>query len=189
MAKKATKNRSNFLGFRLSEEILDKLDLVAKQQNKTRGLVAKEAIEQWLNREIFNQTNEMIIISKPIFSELLSKLDTEDLNVIAKDFSILFSNIMKFLIAKPMNDETLKAYGASSISFFGKGGLKWVNTLDIQVQNNLFILKALHDLDESFSNFFTLFYKNLLFEYFDLDFQEKIEEKTSNLIHLEFKFK
>ena len=64
MAKKKSKKKSNFLGFRLSEEILDNLDLIAKQQNKTRGLIAKDAIEQWLNLEIFNQTNQMIMISK-----------------------------------------------------------------------------------------------------------------------------
>jgi len=48
MAKKKPK-KSNFLGFRLSEEILESLDLIAKQQNKSRGMVAKEAIEQWIN--------------------------------------------------------------------------------------------------------------------------------------------
>ena len=46
MAKKKPKKKSNFLGFRLSEEILDRLDLIAKQQNKSRGLIAKDAIER-----------------------------------------------------------------------------------------------------------------------------------------------
>ena len=67
MAKKQTKRKSNFLGFRLSEEVLDSLDLIAKQQNKSRGIVAKEAIEQWITLELFNQTNQMFLISKNIF--------------------------------------------------------------------------------------------------------------------------
>jgi len=187
MAKKAKK--SNFLGFRLSEEILNKLDLLAKQDNKTRGLVAKDAIEQWLNLELFNQTNEMIMISKTVFSKILSRLDEEDLNVIAKDSVDLFSNIMKFLVAETMNDETLKAYATFSINFFGKNGLKWFNTLDIQIQDNKYLFRGLHDLDEIFSNFFSRFYKYLLSEYFNLDFVIIMEEKTSNLIHLEFNLK
>ncbi len=187
MAKKSKK--SNFLGFRLSEKILHKLDLLAKQDNKTRGLVAKDAIKQWLNLELFNQTNEMIMISKTVFSKILSRLDEEELNMIAKDSADLFSNIMKFLVAKTMNDETLKAYATISINFFGKNGLKWFNTLDIQIQDDIYIFRGLHDLDEIFSNFFTKFYKYLLLEYFNLDFITKMEEKTSNLIHLEFKLK
>ena len=189
MAKKQLNKKSNFLGFRLSEEVLNKLELIAKQENKTRGLVAKEAIEQWLNLELFNQTNEMIMISKSIFSKTLSKLDDASLDIIAKDFADLFSDIMKFSTAKPMNEETLKSYISFLINFFGKNGLKWFNTLDIKSQDNMFLLRGLHDMDEVFSKFFTKFYKYLLSEYFDLDFFPKIEEKTSNLIHLEFNLK
>jgi len=187
MAKKQLNKKSNFLGFRLSEEVLNKLELIAKQENKTRGLVAKEAIEQWLNLELFNQTNEMIMISKSIFSKTLSKLDDASLDIIAKDFADLFSDIMKFSTAKPMNEETLKSYISFLINFFGKNGLKWFNTLDIQSRGNSFIFRGLHDMDEVYSNFFTKFYKYLLSDYFELEFTTKIEEKTSNLIHLEFK--
>jgi predicted DNA-binding protein len=187
MTKKTPKKKSNFLGFRLSEEVINKLELIAKQQNKTRGLVAKDAIEQWLNLELFNQTNEMIMISKSIFSKILSKLEDSSLEGIANDFADLFSDIMKFSTAKPMNEDTLKSYIDYLINFFGKNGLKWFNTLDIQARDNYFIFRGLHDMDEVYSNFFTKFYKFLLSEYFDLEFTTKIEEKTSNLIHLEFK--
>ncbi len=189
MAKKQIKKKSNFLGFRLSEEVINKLELIAKQENKTRGLVAKDAIEQWLNLELLNQNNSMIMISKSIFSKILSKSDDLTLDIIAKDFADLFSDIMKFSTAKQMNEETLKSYTAFIINFFGKNGLKWFNTLDIQTQDNSFIFRGLHDMDEGYSNFFTIFYKYLLSEYFDIEYTTKIEEKTSNLIHLEFKIK
>jgi len=173
MTKKQIKKKSNFLGFRLSEEIIDKLELIAKQENKSRGLVAKDAIEQWLNLELFNQTNEMIMISKSIFSKILSKLDEITLDIIAKDFADLFSDIMKFSTAKPMNEDTLKSYTIFLINFFGKNGLKWFNTLDIQTHDNSFIFRGLHDMDEIYSNFFTKFYKYLLSEYFDLELLQK----------------
>lgn len=189
MTKKPLKKKSNFIGFRLSEEVINKLELIAKQENKTRGLVAKDAIEQWLNLELFNQTNEMIMMSKTIFSKILSKLDDISLDIIAEDFADLFSDIMKFSTAKPMNEETLKSYTAFLIKFFGKNGLKWFNTLDIQTRDNSFIFRGLHDMEEVYSNFFTKFYKFLLSKYFELEFTTKIEEKTSNLIHLEIKLK
>ncbi|MFX1371757.1 MAG: CopG family ribbon-helix-helix protein [Promethearchaeota archaeon] len=189
MTKKITKKKSNFLGFRLSEEVLNKLELIAKQENKTRGLVAKDAIEQWLNLELFNQTNQMMMISKSIFSKILSKLDEQSLDTIAKDFADLFSDIMKFSTAKPMNEDNLKLYTTFLINFFGKNGLKWFNTLDIQTRDNSFIFRGLHDMDEVYSKFFTQFYKFLLSEYFNLEFTTKVEDTTSNLIHLDFKMK
>jgi len=189
MTKKTPKKKSNFLGFRLSEEVLNKLELIAKQENKTRGLIAKDAIEQWLNLELFNQTNEMIMISKSIFSKILAKLDEQSLEIIAKDFADLFSDILKFSTAKPMNEETLKSYTIFLINFLGKNGLKWFNTLDIYTQDNTFVFRGLHDMEEVYSIFFTKFFRYLLSEYFDLDFTTKLEEKTSNLIYLEFKLK
>lgn len=124
MAKQIPKKKSNFLGFRLSEDVIDKLELIANQENKTRGLIAKDAIEQWLNLEMFNQTNEMIIMSKSIFSKILAKLDDQSLENIAKDLADMLSDIMKFSTAKPMNEETLKSYTAFLMMFFGKNGLK-----------------------------------------------------------------
>ncbi len=188
MAKKPIKKKDNFLGFRLSEEVLNKLDIIAKQTNKTRGLVAKNAIEQWLNLELFNQNNNLIMISKIAFSKLLSKINSENLNIIANEASSLYSDLMKFLVAKPMNNDSLKTYAAFSVNLYGKNGLKWFNTIDVQIRDNIFIFRGLHDLDIFFSNYFSLLYKNLLSEYFQLKFITIEEEKTSNLIHLEFKF-
>ena len=189
MAKKPIKKKDNFLGFRLSEEVLDKLDLIAKQNNKTRGLVAKNAIEQWLNLELFNQNNNLIMISKIAFSKILSELNNEDLNILANEVSSLYSDLMKFVVAKPMNDDSLKTYAAFSIDLYGKNGLKWFNNIDIQIRDKTFIFRGLHDLDEVFSNYFSLLYKNLLSEYFELEFISTREEKTSNLIHLELNYK
>jgi len=96
---------------------------------------------------------------------------------------------MTFLIAKPMNEENLEAYADFSINFFGKYGLKWFNTIDIQIQNNLFTFRGLHDLDEVFSIFFSYFYKDLLSEYFKLNFSTETEMNKLNLVHLEIKLK
>ncbi|MFX1325000.1 MAG: hypothetical protein ACFE8N_08585 [Promethearchaeota archaeon] len=187
MAKKKTKIKNNFLGFRLSEDTLERLDLIAKQNNKTRGLIAKDAIEQWLNLEIYNQTNQMIMVSKTIFSQILSKLDEETLSMVARNFVDQFTDIMTFITAKLMSEETLEHYADFSINFFGKNGLKWFNTIDIQIQDSSFTFRGLHDLDDVFSNFFSQSYKYLLSKYFELKFSIETELNTSNLVHLEIR--
>ena len=136
------------------------------------------------------EANIKAFISKPEWFDFkrnpVLKFSTKNM---ASRYFDFFSDIMKFSTAKSMSEETLKPYIDFLIKFFGKNGLKWFNTLDIQKRDNSFVFRGLHDMDEVYSNFFTTFYKYLISEYFDLDFMMKIEEKTSNLIHLEFKLK
>ena len=189
MAKKKEKKSSNFLGFRLSEKTLKRLDLIAKQVGKTRGLIAKDAIKQWLTLEMLDQTNEMITISKTLFVRMLQNIEEESSKAFAEELAELIADIMKFLVNKPMNLNTLNDYTQFSVNFFGKTGLKWFNTIDIQMQDDKLVFRGLHDLNENFSIFFTNFYKYLLFQYFKINFKEKIEDTTPNLIYLEFNLK
>ena len=170
MAKKKAKKTSNFLGFRLSEKTLKRLDLVASQVGKTRGLIAKDAIKQWLTLEMLDQTNEMITVSKTLFVRMLQKIDEEDSKEFAEELAELIADIMKFLVNKPMNLVTFEQYTQFSINFFGKTGLKWFNTIDIQIKDNSLNFRGLHDLNENFSNFFTYFYKQLLSQHFNINF-------------------
>ena len=114
MTDKTKRKRNNFLSFRVSEKTLKNLNLMAKQTGKTRGIMGKDAMKNWLKLELFNQTNEMITISKRMFTKLLSLLKQEELNAIAEDNSTLFANILKFLVEVPMNEDTLKKLGEGS---------------------------------------------------------------------------
>ncbi|MGB5911921.1 MAG: hypothetical protein WBH31_12070 [Promethearchaeia archaeon] len=182
--------KSNFLGFRLPEDVLEKLELIAKQKATTRGIAAKNGIEQWINRELYNQTNQMITIPKKLLINLLSIKDSkEKFNKIIKESADIITDIMKFIISKPMNEETFEEYLKFSILFFGSNELNWFNTFDININENNFNLIGLHDLDENFSNFFQVFYKHLLREYFNFNIIINLEETTSNLIHLDLNFR
>lgn len=182
--------KSNFLGFRLPEDVLEKLELIAKQKATTRGIAAKNGIEQWINRELYNQSNQMINIPKNLLTNLLSfKYSKEQYNKTIQESVNIITDIMKFIISKPMNEETFEDYMKFSIYFFGSKGLNWFNTFDININENNFFLMGLHDLDEKFSNFFQIFYKKLLTEHFNFNIIMNLEETTSNLIHLDLNLK
>ena len=189
MAKKKVKKINNFLGFRLSEKTLKRLDLLANQVGKTRGIIAKDAIKQWLTLKMFDQTNEMITISKTLFVRMLQNINMEKSKRFAEEFADLIADLMNFSLTEPMNLDTLDNYSQFSIDFFGKNGLKWFNTIDIQIENNKLILRGLHDLNENFSIFFTNFYKYLLSHHFKINYNEKNEDTTTNLVYLEFDLK
>jgi uncharacterized protein YllA (UPF0747 family) len=179
------KNSNNFIGFRLSQKFLNKLDLFSEQINKSRGMLAKEALREWINFELLNQTNEMIILSKSLLIELFNSQIETDLKKYAEINSDLIADIMRFSIAEPMNRKNLKEYNKFFTDFFGKKGLKWFNTLDVKKKSDSIILRGLHDLDENFSIFFIHFFKNIIKKHFNLDFKVNTETKSPNLIHLE----
>jgi len=173
----------------LSEKILHKLDLIAQQENKTRGTIAKDAVRQWINLKQYESTNEMITIPKRFLLNLLESPNEETLEKISENMANLLSDFIKYIFNKPLNNRILKEYSSFISYFFGKKGLKWFNNLDVRVKNDLFIFRGLHDLGEKFSIFFLAFFKKLLSEHFDFDFIAKIEESSPFLINLEFKYK
>ena len=179
----------NYIGFRLPENVLKKLDIIAKQERKSRGLLAKEGLQEWVDLQLYNQNNNIISISKTFFIHLISYLDYENMNKLAINVGNLTADILRFLVAKPMNSDTLRQYAQFSIKFFGKRGLRWFNILDIEVIDSKLIFRGIHDLQEKFSDFFTHFYKYLLNAHFNLDFITSIEEITPGIIHLEFKLR
>jgi hypothetical protein len=180
--------KNNFIGFRLSKKFLNKLDLFSEQINKSRGMLAKEALREWINFEILNQTNEMIIIPKSLLINLFNNQTEKNVKQYAENNSELIADIMRFSNVEPMNRNTLRDYHTFFTDFFGKKGLKWFNTLDIKIKANSVILRALHDLNKQFSSFFISFFKSIIKNHFNLDFKVKTETKTPNLIHLHLLF-
>ncbi|MBN1216880.1 MAG: hypothetical protein JXA99_15750 [Candidatus Lokiarchaeota archaeon] len=189
ITEKKLKNKTNFLGFRLSEKLLLKLDIIANQENKTRGLIAKEAVKQWINIKQYEAGNEMITIPKKLFLDLIESHSEESLDNITGKMVVLLSDFIKFIFNKPLNIKTLEDYAVFSSNFFGKKGLRWFNNIDVKIENGFYIFRGLHDLGENFSFFFVKIYRKLLSEHFNFDFITKIEESSPFLINLKFKYK
>ncbi len=184
-----SKEKKNYLGFRLNEKVLDKLDLIASQTGRSRGIIAKDALRDWIDHKLFNQTNEIISIPKTILIRLVTASNQDDMEELSVEIGDIIADIMNFLVAKPMSLKTLTSYGEFIISFFGKRGLNWFNTIDIKIMNPSLVFRGYHDLEEAFSGFFVNLFKYVLNKHFNLEFISEVEKFTSSLIHLEFKLK
>ncbi|MBN1215785.1 MAG: hypothetical protein JXA99_10150 [Candidatus Lokiarchaeota archaeon] len=182
-------DKENYIGFRLAEEFLKKLDIIVKQENKSRGLIAKDGIKEWIDLQLYNQNNNLLSISKTFFRTLLSMIDNNNIEEIAIDVCNNMVDILRFLVAKPMNENTFPEYIHYIINLFGKTGLRWFNSLNIEIKNNILLFRGIHDLEDSFSFFFIFFYKYLLSKFFNLNYNPKLEEMTSNFIHLDLDIK
>ncbi len=183
------KKRSNFLGFRLSHKDIEKLDQVAKIENKSRGLIAKQAVKNWLTLESFRKTNNMIIITKWTFFKLLSQADGELLDNIVSEMSSLLADMTKFNVAKPMDSKHFPSYSKNIIKFLGAGGLKWFNSIDFVLNNSTLIIKGLHDLDEYFSEVFSRIIEHYFQNNFEFEIENLQKEVSSNLVYLEYAVK
>jgi len=188
-----TAKEDNFLGFRLSDTELKKLKQIAKIENKSKSLIAKQAVGYWINLEFFRKTNAMFITSKSIFRKLIAIANEETLESISSEMADLIADIMKFIVVEPMNLEHFNDYSSNIIKFLGASGIRWFSNIDIDLKENIDLkekkitVKALHDLDEKFSYFFSKIIKNLLNIYFEINITEEINESTSNLMYLVYR--
>lgn len=188
VAKQKTKKpkKSNYLGFRLSEPEIIKLEKIAKIENRSRGLIAKHAIKNWINLESFRKTNNMIIITKSMFTRLFLHLNEDSSKELVIDTANLLADITRFNISDSMEVQNFNKYAKNIIKFLTNSGIKWFNTIDFNLINKTLKIKGLHDLDDNFSEFFIKMIEYFLKTYFKFDLDTKLKSVSSNLINLEY---
>lgn len=191
MAKKPSKKKNvdNFIGLRLPVESINRLDHLASLQNKSRGTIAKEGLQVWLDRDVYTKTKNVIIIPKPILKELLPLASKDMLERIAEETAIAVGDIMRFIIAKPIEEDTYQDYFTELNKYFGAQGVMWFSSFQFQAinGNGKYTLRCLHDLGDNFSEFFALMFKKLMDLYFNLKPIKETEEISSLVVNLDFK--
>jgi len=189
LSSKKSGKTNNFLGFRLSENDIFKLEKIAKIENRSRSLVAKQAVKNWITLESFRKTNNMIIITKSMFYQLLSKVDEELIDSLVVEIAELLADITRFNIPETMDFKNFKIYSKNIIRFLSNTGIRWFNTIDFILKKDVLTIKGLHDLDEGFSDFFTLMIEYYLKTFFSIELDNKTKDISSNLIYLEYTIK
>ncbi|MFX0188831.1 MAG: hypothetical protein ACFE8A_13985 [Candidatus Hodarchaeota archaeon] len=184
-----TKKKSNFLGFRLGENEINRLDYIAKLDNKSRSMIAKQAVENWINLESFRKTNNMFVITKSMFLKLVSIAEEDTLNDLAAEMAYLIADVLRYVVIKPINSKSFNIYSKNIINLLGISGIRWFNSLDLSLNERKIIVKGLHDLDDNFAYFFIKVILNLLETHFNFDLKEIVKEYSSNLIYLEYQIK
>jgi len=180
------KKKSNFLGFRLGEKDLNRLDIIAKVENKSRGIIAKQAVKNWIQLESLRKTNNMFIITKSMFLKLVSVEDEDTLNEIVNEIASLIADILRYSITKPMIPKNFDNYSKNISNLLCASGISWFNSLDLNFNAKKIVIKGLHDLDDNFAYFFTKVILNLLETQFNLKLKEVVNEYSSNLLYLEY---
>ena len=174
------------IGLRLSDDIIQKLETIAQNNNQSVNNVMKNAIIEWL--EIFFRVRKqgMIILGKSFISSLLEFTDDEKIKSIAEMTAKRKSDFFRFFLGKQLNKETLDDFIIFTPKILGSKGLMWFNHLEIAKEDSSVYIRGIHNLGETWSKFMMLFFNFLIEKNFSLILNEENSKISANSLFLEY---
>lgn len=179
--------KKKLIGLRLSEEIILKLETIAHNNNQTVNSVAKNAILEWL--EIFFRIRQqgMIILGKPIPSELLETIDIETLKSMAEATAKRKVDFFQFILGKHLSKETLDDFIKYTPKILGNNGLMWFDHIEVMREEKSIHFRGIHNIGENWSRFLIYFFNYLMKQYFNLESVDKNVRYTEKSLYIEYK--
>lgn len=177
------------IGLRLSDEIIQKLETIAHNNNQSVNNVIKNAIIEWL--EIFFRVRNqgMIILGKPLLMGLLDFTNNEDIKLLAEITAKRKADFYLFFLGKHLNKEVLEDFIKYTPKILGKKGLMWFDHIEITNEQHSIFIKGIHNLGETWSKFLMYFLNFLMEKNFDYILNEKTVKTKVNSIFLEYNLK
>ena len=174
------------IGIRLSDDIIQKLEIIAQNNNQSVNNVIKNAIIEWL--EIFFRIRKqgMIILGKPFIASLLEFIDNEKIKILAEVTAKRKADLYLFFLGKHLNKDTLEDFIKYTPKILGNKGLMWFDHLEINKENSSILIKGIHNLGETWSKFLVFFFNFLIEKNFSLALIEDTVKTKANSIFLEY---
>jgi len=178
---------NKLIGLRLSKEAIQKLEIIAHNNNQTLNFVAKNAILEWL--EIFSRVRQqgMMILGKPLTKNLLETIDVEKLKSLAETTAKRNVDFYQFVLGKHLSKETLNDFIKNTPKLLGNTGLMWFDHMEAKREEDSVYFKCIHNIGEKWSKFLVFFFNYLMEQYFDLELIEDNVKYSKNSLYLEYK--
>ena len=177
------------IGLRLSDDIIQKLETIAHNNNQSVNNVMKNAIIEWL--EIFFRVRKqgMIILGKPFITSLLEFTDSEKIKTLAEKTAKRKADFYLFFLGRHLNEESLEDFIKYTPKILGNKGLMWFDHNEITKENSSILIKGIHSLGETWSKFLMFFFNFLMEKNFSLTLNEENFKTTANSLFLEYVLK
>ena len=92
-----------------------------------KNYVAKNAIIEWLDTFYLVRKQGMMILGKPLLSNLLKIADSEKLESFAKATAERKADLLQLIIGKHLNNDVLEDFIKQTPKLLGSSGLMWFN--------------------------------------------------------------
>ncbi|MFX0133530.1 MAG: hypothetical protein ACFFDN_07800, partial [Candidatus Hodarchaeota archaeon] len=181
---------TKLLGIRISEEIFKELEKIAMSQNITTNQIAKKAIYEWLDIIINSRNQNMIIIEKALFNNVLEDIEEDLLEEIAIDSAKSFLDFVHLQLDLLKKDFNIEEFLQFLIKKLGKDGLMWLDSINYEIKgDNHISIKGKHSLNLNYSKLLMSVISYLmeeLFNYIIIGDWGHVSESTIGLEFLEF---
>ncbi|MFX1339750.1 MAG: hypothetical protein ACFFDK_14150 [Promethearchaeota archaeon] len=174
------------IGLRLSDEIIQKLETIAHNNNQSVNNVMKNAIIEWL--EIFFRVRKqgMIILGKSLLTSLLDCTDDENIKLLAEVTAKRKADFYLFLLGRHLNEDTLEDFIKTTPKILASKGLMWFDHLEIAKEDSKVFIKGIHKLGKVWSKFLMYFFNFLIEKNFNLILNEDTVKTKTSSIFLEY---
>ena len=178
---KLDSNKSQVLGVRIEDELLQKLEQYALNTNESKSHIARKAIIEWMEVLDHSRNTNQIIISKKMFQNCLDLADETSLQKFAQEIVHQFDENLIHVNLDEEGNEIIKMLFQILIHRIGPSGQNWFQHLEYNIVDNLLEIKGIHNISQKFSVFIKYFFLAILKS--EINF-EKITESS-----IYFKFK
>jgi hypothetical protein len=178
---------NKLIGLRLSKEVIQKLEIIAHNNNQTINFVAKNAILEWVEILFRIRQQGMMILGKPLTKNLLETIDVEKLKSLAETTAKRNVDFYQFVLGKNLSKETLSDFIKYTPKLLGHTGLMWFEHIEVMKEEESVHFKGIHNLGEKWSRFLIFFFNYLMEQYFNLELSEENVKYTKNSLYLEYK--
>ncbi|MHA1557939.1 MAG: hypothetical protein ACTSPM_13515 [Candidatus Heimdallarchaeota archaeon] len=177
------------IGLRISEEIIEQLDEIAKNHNISTNQMAITAITEWLHVLAYAKKYRLMVLPMEFFSKLLKLTNDEEIRNYGYEMAIVSAENMREEFGLPLTPEYTDDYMKRFPEYLTRGGLLWFEDVKIHEENGITIMTGFHHLGVNFSKFFTYLTERLLTKYFNLEIVNKTVEFSPNSVYIESKKK
>ena len=146
--------KTDYIGFRLGEETMEKLSKIAAKENISAGKMAKRLLIQVCNLRSLTPTDEYVKFSINTIKVLLSYIPPKIFKDKVEEYvkSTIFN--IKFAYGKDVNYENLDDFMNFVNEYVGPKGMKWFTDYELKREDNTMQFRGIHNLGIGFSHFY-----------------------------------
>ena len=181
---------SKFIGIRLPEEILARLEKIADNLNQTPNQLAKIAILEWIE-SYWTRNSDMITVNRSSYAKLLEMLKEVQLHSFISNIAESIIEYYEYSIQKNANSSNLEEFITTMSKFIGeKTGLRWFRQMDYEVKTPPFNFKGTHDMGKKWSDIFIGIFQQILTKRsFNFDIVSDKTICSERIVYIEFQKK
>jgi hypothetical protein len=184
---KEENKKSHALGVRLDNKQYEHLLDLAQEFHLKKSQVLKKAFDEWIMLKENVLDENIILISRTLFREILAIISDDELTRIGQIIAKNFINKLHFKFLNKEGDIEPNAFLERALISLGPVGHSWFDDISYKILDNReLVVFGSHSINEKFSKYVKAVLRSLMKEIFDYEMVEQETHVSNNTIELKF---